>query len=453
MTDLKRLLSACLAASVILSAPGLGPVRAFAQVVSRVGAAPMAGPSLGAAAAAPVAVSYAAPSLASHLAPSLSLTLPTASPSPVISARPSAGPSPAVAAPDGVAGAYRAAAPAVLALPAAVATARPSAPVRAVPEAIAQVRSAEGPSSRVMRGIPLEGSGIAAGRLFDGSIKRAATAVAPEGTPARTDSAPARPSLLRRFAGKAATGGVVVAAVTAWNIAPQALGTAGYWLGNALAFVFPIPQIYKTFKDGGAKGTPAWRAVVGAAASLTLGLVSAPLLGQAFWGAQNTFGGLTLLAPLILGPLLARRAKGFSGKASAALTALTAALLLVPTFALYAGAAATVPDLLASLFSPQGLCRLGLGIQVATGAMFFMLFVPDIISILKGRAPKGFTSLFSLLFFITSTAFIAWTLQMASAAPANSSERFQFLVYAAQNAAYSIVSFVSWLFIRRQERR
>lgn len=238
-----------------------------------------------------------------------------------------------------------------------------------------------------------------------------------------------------------------------WTKALDVVGRGGYWLGNVMAFAFAVPQIYKTFRDGSAGKTPVWRAVVGASASLALGLVSAPLAKQMFWGVQNIFGGLALAAPILIGAYLARKGLKFSAGKAAALTAATATLLFAPAFAMYATAAELVPAAIDAAMGAAAVGPIALALQIATGAAFFLLFVPDIVAILKGRAPKGFTAMFSMLFALASIGFIAWTLQMAVAAPAGSSERLQFLIYAAQNFAYAVVSLLSWFFIRRAERK
>ncbi|MBI3297567.1 MAG: hypothetical protein HYZ75_05355 [Elusimicrobia bacterium] len=469
---IKRLLAAGLSACVLLAVPG---VDAFAQVVGRSAATPVLTPSGGAAGAAPVQVTFSAPSLSPTLSSSVSLVLP-AGVAPTVAVRPTAAsaaavPNAAAAAPAAaVQAAASPATAAALTLAAPVLTLAPAVMVAAprVDQAGAAVAAETGgrtaPAATVLKqGLSFSRAGQTAGPLFDGAAKGAVSAVAPEGAPVPSQAPrPARTSGLAVMAGKTAAAAAVVAmgAGANWAQAPDGstwlsalhhLGTAGYWLGNVVAFIFPIPQIYKTFKDGGAQNTPAWRAMVGATASLTLGLVSAPLLGQEFWGIQNTFGGLSLLMPLLLGPVLSRTKKGgFSAGWAALLTGLTAGLTIVPAGALYLAAAASVPAALAAVMTPAAISLLGLGIQIATGAMFFLLFVPDIISILKGEAPKGFTSMFSLLFLTTSLGFLAWTLQMAAFAQTGA-ESTQFLVYALQNAAYAVVAFISWLYIRRQE--
>lgn len=470
-----RKLVASLSALLLCAAPGLGPSRAFGQVVAASvrGAAVPVAPVLPAGSFGAPAVGQS-PSLASAVLPGAPSLL--VAPTPVLSLPaqfPAAARAVALSAP---ASAVRAvsATPGAAALSAAAPAVAPthgrarawSEPAHAAAPAVRGALEAaqEGLEESQKPGSALRAADVSAA-LFDGA-KRPSSA-SPVAEPASDRRGRASRSGLRPSLGRAAAGTAVVAAgvaglriapflsiptAGAWSRVVEFSGRAGYLVGNALAFVFAIPQIHKTFKDGGAKGTPVWRAVVGATASLSLGLISAPLAGQWFWGVQNIFGGLTLLAPLLLSPLLARRGGGFSAKASAGLTAVTSTAIFLPSMGLYAAAVRTVPALLRSLLGAAGIAHLALGLQIATGAMFFLLFAPDVIDIVKGRTPKGFTSLFSLLFFAASVGFVAWTAQMASAAPAGSSERAQFIVYALQNAAYAVVSFLSWLYIRRAER-
>ncbi|MBI2363272.1 MAG: hypothetical protein HYV15_07825 [Elusimicrobia bacterium] len=478
MKALLRRLVASAAALLLCAAPGTGPTAAFAQAVAASVRGSLAAPvpvvpagSFGAGASL-LNAPLSAPGLPSALSPlaAPSLTLPT----PAAAAHAAAASASAAAASAqgaaAKASAPRAASAQAVAAPAVLPASRPAALVQeqgreASPVALEVLQSAGKGFSEARQPGAAPRSGEISAALFDGT-KRAGAGSAVSEPVQKGKTAPSR-SGLRPALGKAAAGTAFVAAgVAGLRIAPliavdpagfwartvELTGRAGYLVGNALAFVFALPQINKTFKDGGAKGTPVWRAVVGASASLALGLVSAPLAGQWFWGVQNIFGGLALLAPLLISPLLSRRGRGFSPWASAGLTGLVSTALFVPSVALYSAAAAVVPGVLTGMLGAAGLAHLALGLQIATGAMFFLLFTPDIIDIVKGRTPKGFTSLFSFLFFAASIGFVAWTAQMASAAPAGSSERAQFIVYALQNAAYAVVSFLSWLYIRRAER-
>ncbi|TPW20830.1 MAG: Uncharacterized protein FD126_1297 [Elusimicrobia bacterium] len=474
---IKSAVATLLSAAVILAAPGLAPYSAMAQVVGR--AAPVATPVVpGAAVIAPVsapAFSLAAsPVLPAGLSPSLSLPTP-ALPSPVAAAQAvTAAPTLTLPSPTGgrgVSAAIEARTPAAVANP--LAKSHPSSlPLPRAGEggvraegAFSSLRSVGGEISKTRPGAAPMLDAASAG-LFDGSRARAGLA---NGV---SEPVEAKPSgAKRRGVGLAlkratAVGALVVGLRMAapnipglpadpsfWTKALDVVGRGGYWLGNLMAFAFAVPQIYKTFRDGSAGKTPVWRAVVGASASLALGLVSAPLAKQMFWGVQNIFGGLALAAPILIGAYLARKGLKFSARKAAGLTAATAALLFAPAFAMYAAAEELVPAAINAAAGAAAVGPIALALQIATGAAFFLLFVPDIVAIVKGRAPRGFTAMFSMLFALASIGFIAWTLQMAAAAPAGSSERVQFLIYAAQNAAYAVVSLLSWFFIRRAERK
>lgn len=232
----------------------------------------------------------------------------------------------------------------------------------------------------------------------------------------------------------------------AW-LAP--FGQAGYVIGNFLAFLFSIPQIHKTFKDGDAKSTPAWRAAVFAAAGLALGLVSATVADKAFWGIQNVFGAVSMLSVYPVAWWLRRGAK-INPLVGTAVVTLAA---LVASVGLYYGAAAIVPTLLAHLMAPAAVSQAMLWIQAATGALYFLLFLPDMISVARGQAPKSFTPAFSLAFFAASAAFVVWTVQAALAAVPGSPQQMQFLIYAGLNAAYAAVSFASYYFARKAARK
>ncbi|MBI5241795.1 MAG: hypothetical protein HY926_15085 [Elusimicrobia bacterium] len=168
---------------------------------------------------------------------------------------------------------------------------------------------------------------------------------------------------------------------------------------------------------------------------------------------QNVFGGLTLLAPLAIGKLLAKSGVQLSGAGAMAATAAACAALLAVSFGLYAAAAALVPAVLPVLLGKAGISALTLAIQVATGAAFLALFTPDIGAILKKKAPEGFTPFFSLLFAVASIGFIAWTLQKAVAAPLNSPEQVRYIIYAAQNVVYAVVAMLSYAHSRKHERK
>ncbi len=231
----------------------------------------------------------------------------------------------------------------------------------------------------------------------------------------------------------------------------QYLGQAGYWIGNALAFVFPIPEVYKAIK-GGKVAVPAWRAGILVTASLALGLVNATVSGMPFWGIQNTFAAAAMLLAWPAakwGKKAAGEAGALSGKKSAVATVVTSLVALAAAAAMYYGAAAVVPAALAAMFGAAAVANVTFGIMAATGGAFFLLFLPDIISIVRGRAPHGFTPGFSLLFLLASLGFVVWTGHLAWIAEPGSPQAAQYGLYAALNAAYVLVSGASWWIGRR----
>ena len=235
-----------------------------------------------------------------------------------------------------------------------------------------------------------------------------------------------------------------------WSQVLNALGVAGYWIGNGLAFVFAVPQIHKTLRIGD-RG-PIGRAVIGMAVSLALGLISAPVAGQLFWGLQNVFSGLTMIAPFFVSKLLTPRGKRYSAREAWGMTALICAVALGASWGLYAAAAAVVPALLTAALGKAGVANLTLALQVATGVGFFALFAPDLVATLHKKAPAGFTSLVSLSFALASFGFVTWAVQAAVVA-AGSAERLQFGIYAIQNAIYALVGLLSYFFSRKHEKK
>ena len=167
---------------------------------------------------------------------------------------------------------------------------------------------------------------------------------------------------------------------------------AGLAIGNALAFVFPIPEVFKAIK-GGKVAVPAWRAGILVSASLALGLVNATVAGMPLWGIQNIFAATVMLLawPAARWGKKAAGDAGHSPKKSATATAVNVAGALAVAAAMYFAAAAVVPAAIAAVFGAAAVANVTLGIMALTGAAFFLLFLPDIISIARGRAPQGFT--------------------------------------------------------------
>ncbi|MBI2787558.1 MAG: hypothetical protein HYX59_02645 [Elusimicrobia bacterium] len=244
---------------------------------------------------------------------------------------------------------------------------------------------------------------------------------------------------------------VDVASGANFSVIGQYLGQAGYWIGNALAFVFPIPEVFKAIK-GGKVAVPAWRAGILVTASLALGLVNATVAGMPFWGIQNTFAAAAMLLAWPAakwGKKAAGEAGALSGKKSAVATVVTSLLALALAAAMYYAAAAVIPAALAAAFGAAAVANVTFGIMAATGGAFFLLFLPDVISIVRGRAPNGFTPGFSLLFLLASLGFVVWTGHLAWIAEPGSPQAAQYGLYAALNAAYVLVSGASWWIGRR----
>lgn len=475
---LKQGVAAILAAALIILSPGLGAYEAFATVVttsvsgeSTAGATPAKLGSGG----------VSAPSALSNNALSLSLSPATLSQLPgshpvVVEHALSVAPVPVV--PILPQSAAILSAPNTNAFPEGVRPGDPAGPAAAPatdksqqtagPTPLASLQTSQAQVSAVLsHKVSNEGAITAAAMPFEGEAKTGAK----DETPVVLDvpladvpaAAKATTSALGRAAVRAAGGTAAAAAlfgighafthaaiqVPSWTTAFAFLGSAGYYIGNALAFVFAVPQILKTFQDGNNGATPVKRALLGMGASLALGLISAPLAGQLFWGLQNLFGALTIAAPLLIGKVLAHHGVKLSGAGAWAATAATCAALLAVSFGLYAAAATVLPAFLPVLLGKAGLAALKVGIQVVTGAAFLFLFAPDIADILKGRPTKGFTPFLNLMFSAASFGFIAWAMQKAVAAPGGSADRLQFAIYAVQNAVYAVVAWLSYVFSRK----
>jgi hypothetical protein len=205
--------------------------------------------------------------------------------------------------------------------------------------------------------------------------------------------------------------------------------------------VFPIIQLYESF---GGKATPKSRAIVGAAASVALGLICAAILHVAFSGIQNFFGGFVLLAPLLM-----RSLDKLPGSRISKTIAVTAAAAVL-SVAAYCAGAMILPGILAAAFSAAVLAKAAFVIQLATSAMFLWLFLPDTINRLRGRVCGGFSPWLSLAFCIGSVAFMAWAFPLgwvfAGAHRANFQQAF------VVNAIYTVASYLSFRFARKHCR-
>ena len=222
----------------------------------------------------------------------------------------------------------------------------------------------------------------------------------------------------------------------------HAISQAGNVVGNVGCAIFPLVQIYETFRG---KSTPKSRAILGAAASLGLGLFNAPLLHSALWGFQNIFGGITLLVPLLIGGLAARvRGNGLKE------TALIAAGAAAVSIGVYCALAATLPALLAAVLSAAAIPKLALGVQVATSAMFILMYLPEAIRGLRGKATNGFSQGFTLVYFVSSAASMVWALP--SAWILHDAHQLSYRLIFGVNTIYATTSFISYWVARRRAK-
>ncbi|MBI4422089.1 MAG: hypothetical protein HY554_00075, partial [Elusimicrobia bacterium] len=264
------------------------------------------------------------------------------------------------------------------------------------------------------------------------------------------------------------------------------LGTGSSIVANGMAFYYVVPQILRTYRDGKPKAALFGRALFGAAASFALGAFSATLaadavlaaghslgsgvfLSKAVWGLQNLFGGLALLAPFLLGPLLRKARPRPEVEPSlpwwrrlwqrAALdtgrnwTIATTVALLFAGGALYAGALVTVPAALHAMLSAPQLGAFLVGIQFFASGAYLGLFWRDIGKVWRGQVPEGFTPGLSLGYALASLGFVMWTLQLGLIAPALSSARIENMVYSLQNVVTGGVAFISYLYSSRAPRQ
>jgi hypothetical protein len=217
----------------------------------------------------------------------------------------------------------------------------------------------------------------------------------------------------------------------------------GNVVGNVGSAIYPLFQIYETFHG---KVAPKGRAIMGAAASLSLGLIPAAIMHNTLWGVQNIIGGLTLLAPLLIGGLVSRvRGSGLKETAMIA-----AAALAVSVGAFYADAA-TLPRLFAAVFSAGVISNIVLAVQWATGAMFMWMYLPNVVKILRGRAVSGFTPAFDLMFALSGVGSMIWALP--SAWIFNDAHQGSYRLIFAVNTVYAVSSLISYWSARRKAKR
>lgn len=225
------------------------------------------------------------------------------------------------------------------------------------------------------------------------------------------------------------------------------LNTASYDAANFLSVAFPLPDAYAAFRRGNAQGVPLHRAILGAAGTLSLGLINATVLGKPLWGIMHTFISMGLLAPYMIGRSRDQKGPMARGKALLA-TAAVGALMLAASAGLYYAAAAFVPALLAAHLSAAAVAQLLLWLQVAKGAMFVAMFAPDVADLLRGKPTHGFSKTFTAIYLASVAAFTAWGFSQAAVSPAGPI-RDQYVVLGVRNLIESVASALSLIAIQR----
>lgn len=276
--------------------------------------------------------------------------------------------------------------------------------------------------------------------------------------------------------GAAAVSAVAPSAVSgvahAAALAPAALSVS-YIVANVSSVVFPLPETYAAFRSGHAEEFPFWRAALGGAGALALGLVNAVVLDKPLWGVMHAFIGLGMIAPYFIGRWLRRRgelgpAYAAPGAAEAWSTARvwahrlrhdaalratlwTGAGMLAASAALYVASAAAVPAWLTAHLAAQTIADLLLGIQIAKGLMFIVVFAPDIVALARGQAVRGFSVAFTATFFVSVAAFTVWGFAAALLADPGPL-REQYLVHGLRNLGEMVASGLSLLALLRARR-
>jgi hypothetical protein len=239
----------------------------------------------------------------------------------------------------------------------------------------------------------------------------------------------------------------------------HAVGQTGYVVGNALAFIFPLFEIYRAYKTGSAAAMPKARAALLMGASLAVGLFVLTLSGLPVWAIQNIFGALALgvvwpsaWAARKLG--VASEGQGVSAKAVAA-TLVTAAAALGASAALYYLVAAPfVPMLITATFGAAAIGAITLGIQVAAAAVQAFLFAPDLIKLMRGQAAQGgFSPGFTLALTLASLSFVVYSAVRLAGAPWGSTSMWQFALYTGLYLLYTVTSGATWWLGRKRAPR
>jgi hypothetical protein len=339
---------------------------------------------------------------------------------------------------------------------------------------------APGPVDHLKAGLPSaadQPGSSAAGEAARGSVDpRAQASAAAESADAAFDGASKRPAAVRALpaAVPAAAFGAAflpLAAAHAHHAASvlvPALGQGSYLVGNALSAAMPLPDIYRAL-DRSRPGPPPVRTLLGAAASMALGVVNATVLGQPLWGVIHVFVGLGMIAPLVLRRLPARAGPGRAYVAPQGLTLVSRVsnrlahdatlrrtlawglALGAAAAAIYALSAAAVPALLAAHLSRGAIAAVLLVLQIAKGALFGALFAIDAAALARGRGTNGFSKAFTAIFLASSLAYAAWGFILAGLSPAGT-PRDQHLINGLRNLLTALASAASAWFTARRAR-
>jgi hypothetical protein len=474
-----------------LLALGAVPAQAGPVVSGRVSAPATAGVAIGNIRAAGATVSVPSVSLTAaltlSLSPSLAPALPALHSAPSLpadeaAASPAASLQAAVPAPSARSAAPSAPRHAPAGLAAALA-ASAEAPKPGAQESARESLDAAAEKAAAPRA---EGEGAEAGKLsgdarFDGAGRKDALSGKP--APSEEPVPPGRWLRRRSGLGSAATlagGGALLAATGPTQAVPvpnvpdavaaelaqaaqggllHAVGQTGYVVGNALAFIFPLFEIYRAYKTGSAAAMPKARAALLMGASLAVGLFVLTLSGLPVWAIQNIFGALALgvvwpsaWAARKLG--VASEGQGVSAKAVAA-TLVTAAAALGASAALYYLVAAPfVPMLITATFGAAAIGAITLGIQVAAAAVQAFLFAPDLIKLMRGQAAQGgFSPGFTLALTLASLSFVVYSAVRLAGAPWGSTSMWQFALYTGLYLLYTVTSGATWWLGRKRAPR
>ncbi len=241
------------------------------------------------------------------------------------------------------------------------------------------------------------------------------------------------------------------------------VGRWAYYVGNFLGFTYSIPQIYRSLDRNNRIPTPINKALIGVAASFSLGFINAPLAGMEkfFWGWQNIFGGFTIMTPLLIEKFMARPENRLSMWGARTCTAVIVASTLALSHLI-----ATWTFLLIHESNSEFTKNLTLTIQILTGLGYMWMFLSRN-NKEKTSKPETFDSLVSLQFLVSSFAFMIWASQEAMDTthmmltsqldPQSRSKALKelgkWLIYVVQNLGYCVVTLKTFRLSRKHEKK